>query len=184
MNRALFFKMYKSQLDKDGKLSQEEVDALDVFLDLFMCNLDQFTLAQWAYVFATVFHETAHTFRPVREAYWLSDAWRQKNLRYWPFYGRGFVQLTWGFNYEAYTEILGVDLVNNPDKAMDTEISFKILIHGMANGVFTGRRLDRYVNEERTRYDLARYVINGRDKRDLIAKYAEDFLFILKTSIS
>ena len=40
-----------------------------------------------AAVAATVAIETAHTFEPVREAFWLDEAWRQNNLRYWPFYG-------------------------------------------------------------------------------------------------
>ena len=45
--------------------------------------------AQVAYVLATVEWETAKTFKPVREAYWLKNAeeWRKKNLSYYPFYG-------------------------------------------------------------------------------------------------
>lgn len=56
--------------------------------------------SQIAYVLATVEWETAKTFKPVREAFWLSEAWRKKNLRYYPFYGRGYVQLTWEKNYK------------------------------------------------------------------------------------
>lgn len=183
MNRKIFFDGYRQELDKEKKLTQDEVVALDSFLDSYECQKDYFTIDQWAYVFATVFHETAHTFEPVREAYWLSDSWRQRNLRYWPFYGRGFVQLTWLFNYERYSKITGKDLVNNPDLVMEPKLSFEILVHGMKHGVFTGRPLDRYVNDERVRYDLARYVINGRDKRNLIASYAKIFRKILIKSI-
>lgn len=42
---------------------------------------------QIAYVLATTEWETANTFKPVKEAYWLSEEWRRKNLRYFPFYG-------------------------------------------------------------------------------------------------
>ena len=40
---------------------------------------------QLAYLLATAFWETARTMQPVDEAFWLSEAWRKKNLRY----GRG-----------------------------------------------------------------------------------------------
>lgn len=43
--------------------------------------------SQIAYVLATVDWETNKTFKPVKEAYWLSENWRKKNLRYYPFYG-------------------------------------------------------------------------------------------------
>ena len=42
---------------------------------------------QIAYVLATVEHETANTFKPIKEAYWLSENWRKRNLRYYPYYG-------------------------------------------------------------------------------------------------
>ena len=34
---------------------------------------------QAAYILATVWHETNATMQPVKEAYWLSEAWRQQN---------------------------------------------------------------------------------------------------------
>jgi len=42
--------------------------------------------------------------------------------------GRGFNQLTFKANYKKYGDIIGVDLVNNPDKANDPKIASKILI--------------------------------------------------------
>lgn len=69
--------------------------------------------------------ETASTFMPVREAFYIStsfavaEAWRKANLRYYPYYGRGDVQLTWIYNYLAGGNYIGVDLVNNPDAALD-----------------------------------------------------------------
>lgn len=78
---------------------------------------------------ATTAIETASTFAPVREAYYLftateemngtADAWRKRNLRYWPYYGRSYIQLTWDYNYRAAGQAIGVDLLSNPDLAMD-----------------------------------------------------------------
>src|SRR5262245_39782274 len=67
-------------------------------------------LAFTAYALATASHETAHTMQPVREAFWLSEDWRKANLRYHPFYGRGYVQLTWKANYERADRELELEI--------------------------------------------------------------------------
>src|SRR2546430_15304099 len=41
--------------------------------------------------------------------------------------GRGFLQLTGFYNYQHYGEVLGLDLVNNPDLALDVGVSCLIL---------------------------------------------------------
>jgi predicted chitinase len=131
---------------------------------------------QIAYIMATVQHETANTYKPVREAFWLSEAWRRQNLRYYPYYGRGYVQLTWLDNYKKYRDILGKDLVGNPDLALDPSIALYVLVHGMANGIFTGRRLGQYVNVNRTDFVGARKVINGTNQDHHIANLAQQWL--------
>ncbi|MGK7929645.1 MAG: glycoside hydrolase family 19 protein, partial [Spirulina sp.] len=137
------------------------------------CKRHGLTLnSQIAYVLATVEHETNNTFKPVREAYWLSEDWRRRNLRYYPYYGRGYVQLTWKFNYQTYSDILGIDLVNNPDRVMKPNIAVFILVDGMARGKFTGKKLGTYVNGNRTNFDEARVVVNDRDKAKHIAELA------------
>lgn len=76
---------------------------------------------------ATIAVETAHTFAPVQEAFWLDDAWRFANLRYAPHWGRGYVQLTWDYNYRAYGDALGIDLLANADRAMEPDVAAAIL---------------------------------------------------------
>lgn len=131
---------------------------------------------QWAYIIATAYWETNRTFEAVKEAYWLSEEWRRNNLRYYPYYGRGIVQTTWKYNYQRYSDILKIDLVNNPDKALDPDISLFILTHGFKYGVFTGRKLEDYVNSNKTDFLNARRCINGTDKAKEIADIANDFL--------
>lgn len=131
---------------------------------------------QIAYVLATAQWETANTFKPVKEAYWLSEEWRRKNLRYFPFYGRGLVQITWKSNYQKYSDILGVDLVNNPDKVLEPNISLFILVHGCKNGTFTGMKIEDYINSNRTDFYNARRVINGIDKAQEIANIAKEWM--------
>ncbi len=132
--------------------------------------------SQIAYVLATVEWETARTFKPVREAFWLNEDWRKKNFRYYPYYGRGFVQLTWERNYLKYSQILGVDLVKKPDLAMDKNIALFILVHGFKTGAFTGRKITDYINPYLTDYKSARRCINGTDRANEIAKLAKQHL--------
>lgn len=131
---------------------------------------------QIAYVLATVEWETNHTFKPVREAYWLSEKWRRKNLRYYPYYGRGFVQLTWKRNYKRYSKILGADLVGNPDLALEANVALFVLVHGFRSGVFTGRKITDYIGKGRSDFVNARRCINGVDHALDIAKLANKYL--------
>ena len=131
---------------------------------------------QIAYILATVEWETAQTFKPVREAFWLTEDWRRQNLRYYPYYGRGYVQLTWRTNYAKYSQILGVDLVNNPDLAMDNNIALFILVHGFKTGSFSGRKITDFINRNQTDFVNARRCINGRDRAHDIAQLAEKYL--------
>lgn len=130
---------------------------------------------QLAYVLATVKHETAGTFKPIAEY------GKGKGKKYGipnnghVYYGRGFVQLTWSWNYAKFGKLLNIDLLNVPDAAMDTETAGKILYIGMIKGLFTGKKLDDYINDKEVDYINARRIINGTDKDTLIASYASDY---------
>jgi putative chitinase len=162
-----------------GPLKQTQVDGMNRLLAAM--GAVRWPIAWAAYGLATAWHETAHTLQPVREAYWKTEAWRKANLRYWPWYGRGDVQLTWQGNYERADEALGLDgtLVANPDRAMEPEISSRILVWGMEGGCFTGKKLADYLplsgGAGHSGYKNARRIINGTDKADQIAKHALSF---------
>jgi putative chitinase len=130
-----------------------------------------------SYMLATAYHETAATMQAVREAYWLSEGWRRKHLRYYPWYGRGLVQLTWDYNYKLADEKLGLQgsLVANPDKALDPVIAVDVMFKGMAEGWFTKKKLSDYLYKGHQDWVGARHIINGTDKAEVIAHYAEVF---------
>lgn len=132
---------------------------------------------EMAYVLATSDWETAHTHKPVKEAYWLDESWRRNHLRYYPWYGRGFVQLTWEVNYKRAQEELGLGtmLTDDPDKALDPEIACDIIIKGMIEGWFTGKKLSDYITLQRSDFVGARRIINGTDRAVEIASLAEDY---------
>ena len=135
---------------------------------------------QIAYVLATVHHETNNTFKPVREAYWLKDpdAYLKKNHpEYYPYYGRGYVQLTWKANYADYGKLLDVDLIGSPDLVLEPQIALFVLVHGFRSGSFTKKhKLADHVNASKTDFLKARRCINGDDRAADIAKIAEKYL--------
>lgn len=128
-----------------------------------------------AYVLATTKWETNSTMKPVKEAYWLSDDWRKRNLRYYPWYGRGYVQITWEDNYKRLGKRLDLNLTTDPDVVMEPEIAVKILVIGMKEGLFTGKKLGDYFSLKHSDYLGARRIINGTDKAHSIATIAEDY---------
>lgn len=174
MNPAAFFTTVRARL---GPLRQEQVAGTNAVL----LAAEGAPLSHAAYMLATAWHETNKTMQPVREAYWLSEEWRRKHLRYYPHYGRGYVQLTWQENYAKADRALGLDglLLREPDRAMEPHIAAAIMRRGMDEGWFTGVKLRDVLPmagvATRKQYMDARTIINGRDKADLIEDYAQAF---------
>lgn len=46
----------------------------------------------------------------------------------WKYRGRGYNQLTFKDNYNAYKKLIGEDIVSNPDKVNDPKVASKVLI--------------------------------------------------------
>lgn len=133
-----------------------------------------------AYILATAKHETAN-FRTLQEF-----GGRQQAVKYGysggeNYFGRGYVQLTHDWNYRKFSQILDKDLVTNPDLVLDPEMAVFILVYGMKNGSFTGRKLEDFaykvVNDAREiNFFEARRIVNGIDQSKLIADYANQYL--------
>lgn len=142
--------------------------------------------AQVAYVLATVRHETAGQFRPIKEfgtgKYFEARYGGRKDLGNVHsgdgalFCGRGYVQITGRRNYRVFGHLLGLPLEAQPDLALDHETALRILVIGFRDGLFTGRKLSDYVSGTRRDFVGARRCINGQDRARLIAGYAEGYL--------
>ena len=146
-----------------------------------------------AYMLATTFHETGHKMTPVTEngapSYFnkyepgtklgkqLGNTLKGDGARY---KGRGFVQITGRGNYQKAGGKLDVDLINQPEKALELPIATRILFAGMSEGWFTGRKLSQYFNDTTSDYLNARKIINGLDCYDKIAAYAQKFRAALR----
>ena len=177
--------MLKLNFDKirpmfGGSLTQSQVDGLNSIVSAmndFGLQSQRFA----AYCLATAFHETAKTMQPIREIglgkaykYGITDP-----ITHQAYYGRGYVQLTWKANYDKFGKLLGVDLVNKPDLALQPDIATKIMLVGMTKGLFTGKKLSDYITPDTMDFVNARRIINGIDCAQLIAGYANQFLATL-----
>lgn len=182
--QAFFDSVRNSKVLGGTGLRPDQVSGLETVLDV--AKAAEWPLAFTAYALATAGHETAFTMQPVKEAYWLSERWRRNNLRYSPYYGRGYVQLTWKENYEKADRELGLGgtLNSNLDRALEPEIAAKIMVKGMQEGWFAGdpsgrHTLARHLGEGNTgtvaQFTSARRIINGTDKAAEIADKAIKF---------
>lgn len=175
MNRDDFFQALRKNLFV-GHMLQTQVDGIEAILD--EAEKRNTPMRHLAYILATVYHETAKTFQPVAEYGKGKGRPYAKPGKYGqPQYGRGFVQLTWDANYEKADKELGLNgaLLKNFDLALDLHVSTQILFQGMEEGWFTGKKLSHYLDGNLADYPGARRIINGTDKANMIAGYANEF---------
>lgn len=167
------------------------------------CEADkEFTmLREIAYLLATIRWETGHTFLPIEEkranrerqaALW------QRQEQYWNFHGRGYVQLTWDYNYrragkelqgrvyktgDGELSIAADTFLTRPELVMEPAISYDIAARGMRAGWFTGKRLAHYIRQgSAPDYVGARRIINALDHAEDIARLATEFELLLRSA--
>ena len=176
IDRGYFFSHVRPSVFR-GYLTQSQVNGMNDILNGYE-NVMNGSAPKLAYIMATTFHETNQQMQPVREndghPYGHAAYWRPVNGQI--YYGRGYIQLTWDYNYKSMSAITGADLIGHPDLALDPDIAAKIMFYGMEHGSFTGRRLSDYFNDKETDFVNARRIINGMDCASLIARYATEFL--------
>lgn len=173
INRTIFFDNVRSSLF-NGSLTQKQVDGMNYMLDVFENEYNWPDIRWLAYAFATTYHETAYTMQPIKE--YGSQSYLQSKP-YYPYYGRGYVQLTWESNYSKMGTKIGVNLLgSNMDKALEPTIASEVLYSGMKDGDFTGKKLSDYFSSSVNDPVNARRIINGTDKAQTIAGYHEKFL--------
>lgn len=198
-------RIFSSRYSKPG-LHFEGTDAI---LKEWNANYALENTDMLAYILATSWHETGTRMYPIREAFAKTDeaairaldrhfASRTRNIYWRPvaetgraYFGRGYVQLTWDFNYKKADTYLGIDkdapnfkeisYYWEPNNALDPEASIKITYSGMFLGWYTNKCLFNYFQpNQRPDFVGARRIINGVDKKEKIAQEAAAFHRVLQ----
>jgi len=165
-----------------GALSATQIASVKAIITSFGKYGDG-DLRKLAYIIGLAYHESR--LQPIKEikAKPGTYVWDNYQYRYWPsgYYGRGFVQITWKENYRKMGERLGIDLVNKPDLALKTSVAADILVVGMMEGMFTGKKLGDYINENGADYYNARRTVGainvaGTDTAALIVGHTQKVL--------
>ena len=188
-DRAKFFASYTSAF---GTLSQAQQDGLNEILAAAEADTEITDIRWLAYMLATVKHECADRWKPIEEF------GKGKGHKYGQpvtvtdpsgktftnvYYGRGYVQLTWDWNYKAMGNALKNRLLYEPQLALDPAVAYRIMSYGMRTGAFTGKGLGKYINASECDYVNARRIINGTDQAQRIAGYATKLEKVLRDSV-
>ena len=207
-----FIELYQKQYTV---LSAQNKAGLRSILTTAKSDSNVSSLTELAYMLATTKHETANTFRPIEEygkgagrtygtEIKVIDPKTKKEYKN-VYYGRGYVQLTWGYNYQKVDQQLGNGNYPNknkgkasefntgftisnsadsiylhPEHALKESVAYTSLTWGMQNGIYTTRKIGDYITNVKTDYVNARRVINGTDRASQIATYAENFEMLLR----
>jgi putative chitinase len=203
INRQFFFDHARTALFK-GALSKSQVGGLTYILDVWEEDHPDWDDRWLAYALGTTHLETGATMQPIGEG----GGNKYFELNYGPegrnpprakkmgnthsgdgakYRGRGFVQLTWKNNYQTLGTHLSkafgkpIDLVANPELALEPDYAAEIMFFGMSAGTFTGRKFSDYFTTDKNGKPVkdnwlgARAIINGNDKAQVIANFGKDY---------
>jgi hypothetical protein len=187
-DRDRFFAAYTEAF---GAPAQPQKDGLNQILAAAEADTEITDIRWLAYMLATVKHECADRWKPIEEF------GKGKGRKYGNpvtvtdpsgksftnvYYGRGYVQLTWDWNYRQFGNFLKNRLLYEPELALDADVAYQIMSYGMRNGSFTGAKLSRFIDGDKCDYVNARKIINGTDQADRIAGYAAKLEKVLRDS--
>lgn len=182
-NAATFFDAIRRSLFY-GSLNQNQVDGfntLGAYLASYFPAGSPQQVENAAYCLATFQWETASTMQPIAE-------YGGASARYSPWFGRGYVQLTWEDNYRKQQDKHGhrgedYKVHDDAERALLAHVSAPISIGGMVDGDFTGKRLRDYINETTIDYWNARRIVNGTDKATEIADMAKKYESAIRSAM-
>lgn len=201
MDRKIFYDNVRNA-PFPNMLTQPQVDGMNVILDEW--DKRGLTEPSWlAYMLATAFHETAHWMQPVIETRraseptnpsvdtaiarldnafnsgklkWVKTPYWRKDADGMSWLGRGFVQLTHKTNYQNAEAKTGIPCTTQPELMLQAAPAATVMFGGMIGGWFTGKKLSDYLGNGKVDFVNARRIINGLDRADDIAGYANSFL--------
>lgn len=179
MKQEIFFNNVR-QFPFPNRLTDSQVKGMEYILNEWEKRTELTELRWLAYMLGTTFHETAFTMQPIPEG------GRGHGMRYGTtYYGRGYVQLTWKENYQKMGDLIGANMVSNPELALQPDLAAQVMFHGMTKGMFRADKqgraytLARYFGEESDWYNARNIINGGLDCAAKISEYSRAFWYAL-----
>lgn len=165
MDDAVFFSLVKHTVF-GGHMSQGQVDGINNILDYAETHYPKLLRNQLSNIFGQCTWETEHKMQPISED---GGPRYLRNKPYWPWYGRGLIQITWQENYAKFD-------ITSPDDALSWPRALDIMFRGMVDGMFSGHKLADYCNATVTDFYNARRVVNKLDRAQECAALSVSYL--------
>jgi hypothetical protein len=188
-DRKLFFQNY-------GKLKQAQVDGLDQLLGFIEQDPRVTDVRAAAFILALVKFETGDSWQPFSDSLPRSRyAQYEPNMKVgknignrqpgdgFKFRGRGYIQLTGRANYQRFSNVLGVDLVADPDAAAMPETAYRIVSVSLFEGLLTGKKLGDFLGADKADYVRVAKAMRIQTRVERVAADAGMFEKILRLSL-
>lgn len=195
-DRDAFFNSYVEAM---SKLSQSQVAGLDQLLGFIEQDEKVDDVRAAAFILALVKYETADTWQP------LWDNSGAAYSRYEPgtalgrslgntqsgdgkrFRGRGYILVTGRANYQKLSDALGIDLVANPDAAIEPATAYRMLSESLFSGLLTGKKIGDFLTSKQIDYGRMLTTVaveKSGPKTSRIVRMARTFVKILRESFN
>lgn len=168
----------------EGRITRDQEKAIEEILNHWYLQYPEGDPRCLAYILATADYETDRSFRPIEdktkgkgERYGLME---KKNGKTYSsplqlYYRRGIVPLVWYEIYESIGIKIGVDLLTQPELAMNNKIAIQIIVEGMMEGWFTSYRLQDFFTSSKEQWLEARKVLKTSERNQLIKSLALNY---------
>lgn len=163
VDRAFFSQCFSKDIVK-RKLSMDQVDSINAFLDDWDVRTSATDLRWLAYIIVTAWHNSrlsplregagSHE-KAVKAARWAFEKGLVKHPYHLPdpvtgkvYYGRGFAMLTWAANYKQIGQALGYGdkLYLDPDLLLQPKIAATVLASAMIGGTMATETKPEYTD--------------------------------------
>ena len=187
IDRAAFFAAVRTSGVAGTPLKQRSVESLEAILDSWARFYPAAPLEEIAYTLATARHEAWHA-RAKEIRHDIEEVGGAKRPYGQPhpqtgqrYFGRGLTQLTHLENYARLGSDLRLDLVRQPELALQKDVSAAVLVIGAVKGRFTGKKLADFLPQDPVG---ARRVVNGdvAENGPRVAAHYAHFLDALRAS--
>lgn len=197
-DKGIFYKKVRDNLF-GGRLSQQQIDGIESIVNYWFENHSEKPNEFLAYILAQTKHETAGSMDAIeehgkdsyflrydirgnkRKALELGNKKAGDGLKY---KGRGNGMITGYTNYLRQSEKFGIDLVNKPELMLNLDVATPVMIEGVIDGDFTGKKLSNYYKNGSFDAWNARRVLNAivKEANREIVSYYDLFIYCVESA--